>query len=111
MPGEVDWPTQPKPTLPKPFVREQMTFDEITDISPESHLEILTKYSVVLPHVPWMPPNEKTDTIVLAGMWGGAEWGGGATYPDGILYFNANETPAMLTMINITEGASVGESL
>jgi quinoprotein glucose dehydrogenase len=111
IPGEVDWPTQPKPTLPKPFVREQMTVDDITDISPESHAEVLAKYSVVLPHVPWRPPSEKTDTIVLPGMWGGAEWGGGATDPEGILYFNANESPAMLTMINITEGASVGESL
>ncbi|MDA0349344.1 MAG: PQQ-binding-like beta-propeller repeat protein [Verrucomicrobia bacterium] len=111
MPGEVDWPTQPKPTKPAPFVREQMTVDEITDISPESHSEILIKYSTVLPHVPWMPPSEKTDTIVLPGMWGGAEWGGGAMDPKGVLYFNSNETPAMLTMITLSERASVGENL
>lgn len=111
MPGEVDWPTQPQPTHPAPYVRLQMTPEEITDISPESNAEIAAKYSTLLPHVPWMPPSEKQDTIVLPGMWGGAEWGGGAMDPDGILYFNANETPALLTMINITEGASVGENL
>jgi quinoprotein glucose dehydrogenase len=111
MPGEVDWPTQPKPTKPAPYVREVMTLAEITNISPESHAEILAKYSTVRPHSPWMPPSETTDTIVLPGMWGGAEWGGGAMDPNGILYFNANETPAMLTMINITESASGGENL
>ena len=111
MPGEEDWPTQPKPTKPAPFVREQMTLDEITDISQESYTEILAKYSTVKPHVPWQPPEEHSDTIVLPGMWGGAEWGGGATDPEGILYFNANETPAILTMIKVGEGGSIGENL
>ena len=111
MPGEVDWPTQPKPTLPKPFVREVMTEDEITDISPESHTEILAKYKTLKPHVPWRPPDEHLDTIVLPGMWGGAEWGGGAMDPNGVLYFNANETPALITMIKLNQEASIGESL
>ncbi len=111
MPGEVDWPTQPKPTKPKPFVREVMTEEEITDISPESHSEILAKYKSIKPHTPWRPPDEHMDTIVLPGMWGGAEWGGGAMDPNGVLYFNANETPALITMIKLKEGASVGESL
>lgn len=111
MPGEEDWPTQPKPTKPKPFVREVMTEEEITDISPESHTEILAKYKSIKPHTPWRPPDELMDTIVLPGMWGGAEWGGGAMDPNGVLYFNANETPALITMIKLNEGASVGESL
>ena len=111
MPGEVDWPTQPKPTLPVPYVRERMTADLITDISPESHAEIAAKFYTLPPHEPWLPPKEESDIIVLPGMWGGAEWGGGASDPSGILYFNANETPALLTMINIEAGASVGENL
>lgn len=111
VPGEVDWPTQPKPTKPVPYVRERMTANQITDISPESQTEISAKFASVPAHEPWTPPNEKTDTIVLPGMWGGAEWGGGATDPKGILYFNSNETPAMLTLIDITEGASIGENL
>ncbi len=111
VPGEVDWPTQPKPVKPEPYVREQMTADLITDISPESHAEIAVKYASLKPHAPWNPPSEKTDTIVLPGMWGGAEWGGGATDPNGILYFNSNETPALLTLIDVGTGASVGENL
>jgi len=111
VPGEVDWPTQPKPVKPAPFVREQMTAELITDISPESHAEIAVKFATLKPHAPWNPPSEKTDTIVLPGMWGGAEWGGGATDPNGILYFNSNETPALLTLIEVNAGASVGENL
>ncbi len=111
VPGEVDWPTQPKPVKPEPFVREQMTADLITDISPESRAEIAVKYASLKPHVPWNPPSEKTDTIVLPGMWGGAEWGGGATDPNGILYFNSNETPALLTLIEVNAGSSIGENL
>ena len=37
-------------------------------------------------------------TIILPGYDGGAEWGGAAADPDGILYVNSNEMPWILTM-------------
>lgn len=111
MPGEEAWPTQPRPTKPAPYVREIFSIDQITDISPESHAEILVKYSTLLPHVPFQPPSEKRDTIVHPGMIGGVEWGGGATDPNGILYFNANQSTAMLTMLDTSEGGSIGETV
>ncbi|MCZ6671759.1 MAG: PQQ-binding-like beta-propeller repeat protein, partial [Verrucomicrobia bacterium] len=110
MPGEQAWPTQPRPTKPAPYVREHFTIDQINDITPESHQQILAKYSTLLPHVPYQPPSLKQDTIVHPGMVGGAEWGGGATDPNGILYFNANQSSALLTMIDVSQGGSIGET-
>jgi quinoprotein glucose dehydrogenase len=44
----------------------------------------------VRPHRPWDPPSEK-GTVIFPGFDGGAEWGGPAVSPDGILYVNSNE--------------------
>jgi quinoprotein glucose dehydrogenase len=111
MPDEEAWPTQPRPTKPAPYVREHFTIDQVNDVTPESNQEILTKYSTLLPHIPFRQPDLKRDTIVHPGMIGGAEWGGGATDPNGVLYFNANQSSALLTMIDLTEGGSIGETV
>jgi quinoprotein glucose dehydrogenase len=50
------------------------------------------------PHVPFLPPSRE-GTIIFPGFDGGAEWGGAATDPDGILYVNANEMAWILTMV------------
>jgi len=106
IPGEQSWPTQPRPTKPAPYVREYFTVDEITDISPESHAEILAKYKTIRPHAPFQPTSETQDTIVHPGMSGGAEWGGGATDPNGVLYFNSNEIPAIITILDLEKSES-----
>ncbi|MCX8089363.1 MAG: c-type cytochrome, partial [Verrucomicrobiae bacterium] len=38
-------------------------------------------------------------TIIFPGLDGGAEWGGAAADPDGVLYVNANEMAWVLTMV------------
>lgn len=96
--GESAWPTQPLPLLPLPFARQVFTYDEITDISPESHREVLERFVKRRPHVPFQPPSRE-GTIILPGFDGGAEWGGAATDPEGILYVNSNEMPWVLTMV------------
>jgi quinoprotein glucose dehydrogenase len=58
--------------------------------------------------VPFAPPSRE-GTIILPGFDGGAEWGGAAVDPDGILYVNANEMPWVLTMVE-TKGRE-GEPL
>lgn len=112
VPGEQAWPTQPRPTKPDPFVRVHFTEDEITDISPEAHQEILAQYQTLLPHEPFRPGSHLRDTIVLPAMWGGGEWGGAATDPNGVLYFNANEMPGILTLIDThATSGSAGKTL
>ena len=98
LPGEAAWPTQPIPTRPAPFSRQLFSHDEITDISPESHRAVLNRFVQVKPHAPYLPPTTE-GTIVLPGFDGGAEWGGAAADPDGILYVNGNEMPWILTMV------------
>ena len=88
--GESAWPTQPVPTRPAPFARQLFTFDEITDLAPEAHRFVLERFSKIRPHAPFMPPSRE-GTIILPGFDGGAEWGGAAADPDGVLYVNANE--------------------
>jgi len=106
--GESVSPTQPIPRLPVPFARQVFTYDQITDISPGSHRHVLERFSKLRAHVPFAPPSRE-GTIILPGFDGGAEWGGAAVDPDGILYVNANEMPWVLTMVE-TKGRE-GEPL
>ena len=96
--GESAWPTQPIPTKPAPFARQLFTYDQITDISPESHRFVLDRFTKIRPHTPFMPPSEQ-GTIIFPGFDGAAEWGGAAADSDGVLYVNSNEMPWILTML------------
>lgn len=96
--GESAWPTQPIPLKPAPFARQVFSAAEITDISPESHKAVLEKFVKVRPHTPFLPPGRE-GTIIFPGFDGGAEWGGAAADPHGILYVNASEMPWILTMV------------
>jgi quinoprotein glucose dehydrogenase len=96
--GESAWPSQPLPVKPAPFARQLFTYEEITDISPESHRHVLERFAKIRPHTPFLPPSRE-GTIVLPGFDGGAEWGGAAADPDGVLYVNANEMAWILTMV------------
>ena len=72
--GESAWPTQPVPLRPPPFSRQLFTHDEITDLSPESHRQVLERFSRIRPHAPFQPPSRE-GSIVFPGFDGGAEWG------------------------------------
>ncbi len=96
--GESAWPSQRLPTRPAPFTRQLFTYDEITDISPESHRQVLDRFVKLRPHALFLPPSRE-GTIIFPGFDGGAEWGGAAADPDGILYINANEMPWVLNMV------------
>jgi quinoprotein glucose dehydrogenase len=96
--GEAAWPTQPLPEKPAPFARQLFSYNEITNISPESHRQVLERFVKVRPHAPFSPPSRE-GTIVLPGFDGGAEWGGAAADPNGVLYVNSNEMPWILTMV------------
>ena len=96
--GESAWPTQPFPLKPAPFARQVFDEKEITDISPESHLQVKKRFEEVRKHVPFAPPSEQ-GTIIFPGFDGGGEWGGAAADPEGILYVNGNEMPWILTMV------------
>ncbi len=89
LPGEHPYPTQKFLSKPKPLSRQLMTEDDITDISQEAH-DFVSKRFSAFPRMesPFQPPT--TEGTILFGYNGGAEWGGNATDPDGILYQNAH---------------------
>jgi quinoprotein glucose dehydrogenase len=96
--GEVTSPTQPVPTLPKPYARQ---VDELTenDISPyaENKAELLEKFKK-LNKARFAAPDTE-GVLLLPGYDGGAEWGGSAADPkEGILYVNSNEMAWILKM-------------
>ena len=96
--GESAWPWQPLPLKPAPFARQVFSYDQITDLTPESHRAVLDRFVRLRPHAPFAPPSTE-GTIIFPGFDGGAEWGGAAVDPDGVLYVNANEMPWVLTMV------------
>ncbi len=103
--GEVTWPTQPIPTKPPPFARQQFTEDDLTDISPEARAAVLARLRQVRSGGPFEPPSTQ-GTIIFPGFDGGGEWGGAAYDPaTGWLYVNANEMPWILTMVPLAPAA------
>lgn len=97
LPGEHPFPTQKFIDKPHPLSRQLVTEEDITDISPESH-EFVRKRFMQFPEITsrFQPPN--VEGTLLFGYSGGAEWGGNAIDPEGILYQNANEAPWELKM-------------
>jgi quinoprotein glucose dehydrogenase len=96
--GEVAWPTQPEPLKPAPFARQQFTEADVTDRTPAAREAVLRRWRELAPHVSWAPPSER-GVIVFPGFDGGAEWGGPAVDPRGVLYVNSNEMPWILQMV------------
>jgi len=100
LPGEHPYATQKFPLKPLPFAKQVIAGeDDITNISPEAHAYVKQRLAQFpLPANKFMPPN--TTGTLLFGYSGGAEWGGNAIDPEGILYQNANQDPWVLEMID-----------
>lgn len=108
--GEVVSPTQPLPLRPAPYSRQLLTVTELTDRTPEAHRAVLEQFVRVRPHAPYVPPSRE-GTVIFPGFDGGAEWGGAAADPDGVLYVNANEMAWILAMIESGGGTSLGQQV
>lgn len=100
LPGEYPYATQMFPLKPLPFSRQVYTEEDITDISPESHVYIREQYLKYRSDNKYTPPS--IAGTLLFGYSGGAEWGGNAVDPEGILYINANDDPWILQMVDTT---------
>jgi quinoprotein glucose dehydrogenase len=91
VPGEVTSPTQPMPVLPKPFARQILTADMLTNRTPQVHLDALRRFLSFRSGGQFVPLAVDRQTIVFPGFDGGAEWGGPAIDPNrGVIYVNAN---------------------
>ena len=97
--GEKLSPTQPRPTLPKPFERQGISEADIIDFTPKLHeeaMEILKKYNYGPLHT---PPAEDKPTLYLPGWEGGGNWCGCAADPEtGMVYIPSITKPIAVTL-------------
>lgn len=96
VPGEKAWPSQPWPSKPAPFARHHLTADDISPYA-ENKTELREKFLKHRFEGPFTPLAQ-TGTIVFPGLDGGAEWGGAAADPNGILYVNSSEMAWLLSL-------------
>ena len=92
VPGEVAADTQPFPTRPAPFARQDLTPETITSRTPEARAWALAELAKFHNDGLFVPLSVGRQTVIFPGFDGGAEWGGQAFDPDtGIYYVNAND--------------------
>jgi quinoprotein glucose dehydrogenase len=97
--GEVTADSQRFPTVPKPFARQQLAEDLLTDRTPEARAAALKVFRENPTPDPWTPPNTK-GIIIFPGVDGGGEYGGPAFDPKtGLLYVNSNEMGWILKIV------------
>lgn len=97
--GDVTADSQRFPILPKPFARQQLTEDLLTDRTPEAHAAALKLFKENPTPDPWTPPNTK-GIIIFPGVDGGGEYGGPSFDPKtGMLYVNSNEMGWILKIV------------
>ncbi len=101
IPGEEAWPTQPVPVKPEPYARQAITAN---DLNPHSKYvnELEEKLKKSRNEGPFTPLS-KQGTVVFPGLDGGAEWGGAAVDPGGVMYINSSE---MAWLISLNETAT-----
>jgi len=105
LPGEQPWPTQPIPSLPQPFARQHFGPEDVTDISPETHKDMLEKYNKVKYNAMFTPPSKDGDWV-FPGFDGGGEWGGAAVDKESnIMYISNSEMPWAQVMIDVPKNA------
>ncbi|GAB3954486.1 hypothetical protein GCM10028805_40010 [Spirosoma harenae] len=94
--GEKAWPTQPVPTKPAPYARHTITEADINPLA-ENRQELLESFRKSR-YEGAFTPLSKQGTIIYPGLDGGAEYGGAAVDPDGIMYVNSNEMAWLISL-------------
>ena len=90
-------PTQPFPTKPPAFVRQQMSSEDLTDFDTKSHDSYVEAFTPLRSEGIFTPPSAQ-GSIVLPGQHGGGNWSGAAVSPDGMMYIAATELPYISTI-------------
>jgi quinoprotein glucose dehydrogenase len=95
--GETLSKTQPVPVLPVPFTRQHFTAKDLNSfVADRDSIEnVLSRARTGSAYI----PITKDMTIFYPGTDGGAQWGGAAADPDGILYIPAKEIPVYTSLI------------
>jgi quinoprotein glucose dehydrogenase len=112
VPGEVASPTQPLPATPKPYARQLLTDNMLTNRTPEAHAWAEKKFKTFISDGQFVPFSLDKQTVVFPGFDGGAEWGGPAVDPTtGVIYINSNEMAWTGGLSRSKVAASQGEKI
>jgi quinoprotein glucose dehydrogenase len=99
VPGEQAWPTQPFPTRPAAFAAQGVGSDTVFDLTPELKAaaeQALTRFRTGMMYT---PPSVQ-GTVMLPGVIGGANWGGGAFDPERrMLYVKVSNQAAIARIV------------
>lgn len=107
LPGDAARDTQPIPSRPAPFARQQLTADLLSNRSPAVHQWALERFTGFRSEGQFVPFGVDRPTVVFPGFDGGAEWGGQAFDPEtGLYYVNANDLAWTGRMAPSTAGHS-----
>lgn len=109
VPGEASWPTQPFPTKPPAFESQGVTLDDAFDATPELKAKAVAEMKKYQLGPIYTPPSLQ-GTIALPGVWGGANWGGGAFDPaSGRLFVKTTRSPAIFKMEKFDRASQPGD--
>ncbi len=99
--GEKPFATQPIPELPKPFVRQILTENDLNPLVSAEEYKLLKKQLSNYNTGNMFNPPSKKGTVIFPGYDGGAEWGGAGVNPNtGVIFINASEMPWILSMVD-----------
>jgi quinoprotein glucose dehydrogenase len=108
LPGEQAWPTQPFPVLPKPYARQLITENDLTNYSPADSEAVRKKFRSMRYEGLYTPPDMK-GTLMFPGTRGGSNWGGAAyDATTNILYLRSSEAPDIQTIIKTNPNEVAG---
>lgn len=97
--GEAAWPTQPFPTRPGPIAAQGVTLDAAFDLTPELKAAAQAEMKKYRLGPIYTPPSPE-GTLMLPGIIGGANWGGGAFDPGTrMLYVKVSNQAAIARII------------
>jgi len=112
VPGEKTSPTQPVPTVPAPFGRQQLTADMLTNRTPEAHAWAVNEFSKLRSNGQFYPFAVGQQTVIFPGFDGGGEWNGPALDPASDTLFVGSTEMAWLGGLDpVTSGGSLGERI
>lgn len=106
--GERTSPTQPMPTLPLPFARQQVSEADLIDFTPELRRRALEVFQRYRSGPIFTPPSEQ-GTITMPGSIGGAGWGSTSYDPlTHTLFVKATESPALYRITRGVPNDTIG---
>ena len=106
VPGEHSSPTQPFPTVVKPFARQSFTEKDVNPYLPEEEQNCIKELLKESRNEGIFTPPSLKGTIQMPGNNGGANWGSSAVDPSkGTIYIYSKETP-MGIMLNAPGSAT-----